>query len=644
MNVHRFIGMLILSSVVGCQSFNLDNLRFQSPDKDEEVEDSFETKVETPLIGEYTTIAGLNKIILEGVGLVTGLDGTGDDPPPSTYRTALLTEMRRRGVKSPNMILKSPSTALVVVRAELPPLVKKGERFDIQVRLPSKSEATSLNGGRLLETYLWERAIVPGRGLMKGHVFAKAAGAILISSGEGGSKASLAGVLLRGRVLGGGMAIKEDRDLSLYLRNDFRSVRNSRRIAERIGKRFHHYDRYGLKESLAEAKTDQLVVLKVHPNYKDNFQRYLQVVRNIAFRETEVARRVRMQKLQNQLHDPVTAQKAAVKLEAIGKEAIPILKSGLKHESLETRFHSAMALAYLEEPDGVKVLAEAAKEESAFRVFALASLSTIDEPETHIALRGLMSEKSSETRYGAFRALWTLDKRDPFISGKDMNGQFSLHVIDTQGPALIHLTHRRRAEIVVFGADQKFMTPMTVRAGKYILVTGSSGSDTITVSRYEKGKPDRRRVVSARVADVIQTVAEFGASYPDVAQLLAQADRQQNVPGFIEIDALPQSGRYYYRGTKAVAKNSSRKSRVGRSNLVPNLFNSLSDDKALKQREKLGDDEPVIQATSFETSGEEGTASLADVSEDSKDETKSKKEAKKKSASKLKFLKLFGKE
>ena len=34
--------------------------------------------------------------------------------------------------------------------------------------------------------------------------------------------------------------------------NDFRSVRNSRRIAERIGLRFHHYDKYGLKEPLAE--------------------------------------------------------------------------------------------------------------------------------------------------------------------------------------------------------------------------------------------------------------------------------------------------------------------------------------------------------------------------------------------------------
>ena len=55
---------------------------------------------------------------------------------------------------------------------------------------------------RLLETYLSERALVPGQGVMKGHIFAKARGPILISATDGDQNA-LAGVLRRGQILGG---------------------------------------------------------------------------------------------------------------------------------------------------------------------------------------------------------------------------------------------------------------------------------------------------------------------------------------------------------------------------------------------------------------------------------------------------------
>ena len=568
-------GLIVLCG--GCQQFNL---RSQSPEEMEETsDDEFTTTVKTPLIGEYVTVHGLNLITLEGVGLVTGLDGTGGDPPPSRYRTALVDDMRKRGMREPNQMLRSPDTALVVVRASLPPLVQKGDQFDLNVRLIEGSEATSLNGGWLMETYLSEQAIVPGRGVLAGHIFAKGKGPILISTGEGNDPEGLVGVRKRGRVLGGGSYIwKEDRHLTLALRNDFRSVRNSKRIASRIGTRFSAYDRYGIKEPLAEAKTDQSLVLKIHPRYKNNFPRYLQVARNIAFRETPVAQRVRMQKLEKLLNEPETAELSAVKLEAIGTNAIPILKRALTNSSLEVRLHAAMALAYLEVPDGLNDLAEAARTEPAFRVFALAAMAAIDDAEAHLLLRDLMNEQSAETRYGAFRALWTLDRNDSFIRPQEEYDEFALHVLPTESDPMIHITHRRRAEIVLFGADQQFHTPMAVRAGNRILVTSQPGSDSVTISRYEAGKPDRREVVSSRVSDVIHAAAELGASYPDIAQMLVQATKQHNVPGRVEIDALPQAGRIYYRPSNADGDSTQRTARVGaaNSNLIPNMFPATS--------------------------------------------------------------------
>jgi len=625
----RRLFLLLVLLGIGCQSFpspsipsltamklpdwNLPSFDFrrmqfrsQSPKDDDDV--SFETKVNTRFIGKYTTVSGLNMITLEGVGLVVGLNGTGGDPPPSSYRTTLLDSMRKRNVRNSNQILRSPNTALVVVRAYLPPLVRKGERFDVEVRLPGGSGAESLNGGWLMETYLSERAIVPGEGVLKGHVFAKAKGPILISATDT-SDDSLAGVLRRGKVLGGGISMKE-RNLFLDLRSDFRGYRNVKRISKRIGDRFFSYNKHGLREPLAEAKTDQRIVLKVHPRYRDNYPRYLQVIRSIDFRETPVKRRVRMQKLKVQLQNPRKAEQAALRLEAIGPEAVPVLKTGLKSNDPEVRFHSAMALAYLNETDGLTVLADSARNEPAFRIFALAAMATVDDAETHALLRELTHEPSAETRYGAFRALTTLDADDPFVRGEKLNDEFRLHVLHTSGPPMVHLTLRKKAEVVIFGAEQRFQTPLALRAGRHILVTASPRSDRAVVSKFAPGEKDQRKVVSTRIADIIRTVAEFGATYPEVAQMLSQADSQQNLPGRIEIDALPEAGRIYYRKDNSAdgqKPKSGRKTRIGRSAYTPNLFAGAGIRKRDKKRTTDDDRDERNRKT------EKGTASLADV-------------------------------
>lgn len=591
--------------------FKRMEFRSQNPKKDD---DDFETKVNTRFIGKYTTVSGLNMVTLEGVGLVVGLNGTGGDPPPSAYRTQLLKDMRQRKVPNPNQLLRRPDTALVIVRAYLPPMVRKKQRFDVQVRLPGGSEATSLNGGWLLETYLSERAIVPGRGVMKGHIFAKAAGPILISATDT-TDDTLAGVLRRGKILGGGMSMKE-RDLYVDLRSDFRGGRNVMRITKRIGNRFFSYNKHGLREPLAKAKTDQRIVLKVHPRYRDNYPRYLQVIRNIDFRETAIKRRVRLQKLRRELLDPNKTARASLQLEAIGNESVPVLKEGLKSRDKVVRMYSALSLAYLDESDGLKVLAEAARNEPAFRIYALAAMATVDDAETHSLLRDLMNETSAETRYGAFRALTTLDKRDPFVRGEPMNDQFLLHTLNTSGPPMVHLTLRKKAEVVLFGADQRFKTPLMLRAGRHILITARAQSNKVTISRYEAGKSDKRKVVSTRVADVIRTVAEFDASYPDVAQMLSQADRQHNLPGRIEIDALPEAGRTYYRNGKDKA---GPRKRVGSKAFTPNLFSGAgirASKNGKTTSDGWADEEP-------------GNASLSDITDDEEDGDRKKRKPEK---------------
>ncbi|MCA9094451.1 MAG: flagellar basal body P-ring protein FlgI, partial [Planctomycetaceae bacterium] len=262
----------------GCQ--RLDVMRFQNSEK--EKENLFaEQEVTTDYIEDKAQVVGNSVMVLYGVGLVTRLDNTGEDPPPSNYRTVLVREMNRRGVTNPNEILNDPTTALVLVTGYLSADVKKNGHFDIQVTLPPGSKSSSLAGGWLMETYLWEKAQAPTGQELTGRAYAIASGPILLSVSDE-SETKTPALLKRGKVLGGGIA-KIDRDLGIFLRSDFKGARNSKRVADRIGERFHDHSDRGIKVSMAKAKDDQFIELKVHPYYKNNYPRYMKVIGNIVF-------------------------------------------------------------------------------------------------------------------------------------------------------------------------------------------------------------------------------------------------------------------------------------------------------------------------------------------------------------------------
>ena len=110
-------------------------------------------------------------------------------------------------------------------------------------------------------------------------------------------------------------------------------------------------------------------------------------------------------------------------------------------------------MAYLDDTRAAPVLAKAAAEEPAFRAFALAALSAMDDGGAYDQLRSLLDLPSAETRYGAFRALWAMNPEDAVIKGESLGG-FNYHVLSTAGPPMIHVTRSFRPEIVVFGHEQ----------------------------------------------------------------------------------------------------------------------------------------------------------------------------------------------
>jgi flagellar basal body P-ring protein FlgI len=582
-------------------------------------------------IGDQVAVTGLHLIQIESVGLVDGLEGTGGDTPPSLYRRMLIEEMHKRGVRSPNALLEDPNKALVVVRGSVPPNIRVGERFDVEVAIPESSPATSLRSGYLLEVNMAEQAMVPGRGPRSGHTLGKAEGPILLSTGEVDSD-SKPSVLKRGRIPGGGVYTgglqKADRLLGLYLRSDLRGGRQTERIADAIGRRYFDMLQ-GRKVPMAKAKTDQYIELRVPERYRENFMHYLQVVRAIAINESIVEQRERLERLRRSLFTPESAGRASLELEAIGSaEAKLILREGLEQPDLEVRFYSANALAYLGDAQGTAQLALAARNEPAFRVFALAALATLDrEPAVIDALRNLMTQPtvdekegqrreswSAETRYGALRALETVDRHREVVKAEPIYGEsilrtfetpdgeptrqkkprpeFVLHVIDSPGEPMVHLTRHRRSELAIFGSDQRLKTPLSLQAGR-ILVTAPSGSETVTISRYETQREIQQVQTSTRLVEVVRAIGRLDGSYPDIAQMLVTADRQSNLEGRLEFDALPKAGRIYYRpdGTSAESESGSRKIRVGAEDQAPNIFPSLLPTRKTPGPKKTEDDE-----------------------------------------------------
>lgn len=552
----------------------------------EDEDDDFGTSVKTPLLSEYMSVQGNTVITLRGVGLVTGLNGTGGDPSPSALRTQLQNEMTRRNVKDGKRILASQDTALVVVTAYLPAMVRKGQRFDVRVAIPPQAKATSLKGGWLLETRMFEEQNIEGRGALKGHEYAVAGGAILTNLGVNGSSEERQGELMYGTIPGGAIS-RTERDLSIVLRREKKGFRNSKRIADAVSERFNRYNNFGQKIPCAEAKQDDLISLKVHPQYINNFPRYQAVIRSIAFNESDVARRIRVEKLARDILDPERAQECALQLEAIGDGGIPFLKDALESTNFEVRFQAAQSLAYLGDGSGISILKEAARDQPAFRVYAFVAMSVIDDADSVLALRELMDSSSMETRYGAFRALKELDPNDPWLHPAVFGSRFLLHVIDAPGEPMVHVTRRRSPEVIIFGPDQELRLPAVLNAGRHIRVIGDTGEHEVDVILYKLNEEPERQRVSNRVADVVRACGDLGATYPDIVQLLIEAEQQHNFVGQFGIDRMPQAGRMYLTDGAAAAEEEVEDEsgkQIGSSRLLPELFDEL-DEEELRENE-----------------------------------------------------------
>jgi flagellar basal body P-ring protein FlgI len=528
----RLFLALGLSTCCGCAT---PLFRGQTP----EPEVSEEKKLE--LVGDYTRPWGLNWVKLEAIGLVTNLDNTGSDPPPSPQRQMLVGEMQSHEVKDADKILASPTTSMVIARAWLPPGVQKGDPLDVEVRTMSRSETTSLRSGWLMPARLRQMEVLGGS-VHLGNVDGLAQGDVLVDALFSGTTDKV--LETRARILGGGTSMLT-RELGLAIGKNDASIRISTQIGKAINQRFFSVEA-GVKKGVANPERDNYLALTVSPRYKHNLARYLRVVRNIALRETPVERVQRLQLLEKKLLEPTASALAALQLEAIGNEAIPTLKEGLKSSDAEVQFYSAEALAYLDQPESAPPLAAAAKSHAAFRWHALTALSTLTHVAALDALTDLLHVQSVETRYGAFHAMRTRNFGDPTTKGEVLGDKFRYHVLATTGEPLVHISRSRMPEIVVFGHEQRLKQPKVLRAGKRILITPLENGD-LRAGRYDPGQETVYETFPSELDKLIRTVVKLGGGYAEVIQCLQEAKKDGCLEARLAVEAMPRPNRKYYR-------------------------------------------------------------------------------------------------
>ena len=523
-----------LVSVPGCSHIIK---RGQSPET-EAMEFAAEID-EATYIGDIATPTGMGTQKVDGIALVTQLDGTGSEPRPSGQRDYLITEIKTHNIDDINGLLESPDNSMVLVMGMIPQGAEKGDRFDINVKCLDRSKSTSLEGGYLMQARMKPFVSTRQIGVSFGHNSALVRGRVIVDA-LFQSETDVTN-MVSGVIPGGGIVTRE-RTNQLRIKGAQRSIKVATDIGKVINDRFSTRIQ-GSPEGVANPINDQIIEMLIPEDYRHNIGRYFHVVLNIAFDETPLQQVNRLESLERRLHDPKQASLAAIRLEAIGEEAKNVLKRGIRANNATVQFHAAEALAYMGDNSGLEILRVAADEKPQYRWHALTAMASIKDAPAEEALVDLFNSDSAEARYGAFRAIRKSMPESLAIAGEFVGREFMLHTVSSSSRPIIHISSAELPEVVIFGGNQRFNERLIyVKAG----VTVKAMDDSrVLIKQYLPNGEEKKITCSNLISDVIRQMVKLEADYSDVIRLLKHARESQSMESQLVINAAPQLSSSY---------------------------------------------------------------------------------------------------
>jgi hypothetical protein len=127
----------------------------------------------------------------------------------------------------------------------------------------------------------------------------------------------------------------------------------------------------------------------------------------------------------------------------------------------------------------------------------------------------------------------------PLVRGERLGDACRLHVLDVDGPTLVHSTRRERPELVFFGAEHPVSRGLRAEAGRSIVIVVDG--PMATVSRFLPGQSDQTATVPAEAAAIVRAIIDLGGGYPDAVQFLQRAAAGRHLASRLAFDALPDA-------------------------------------------------------------------------------------------------------
>lgn len=314
-------------------------------------------------IREMVDFANATTAELMGVGLVTGLAGTGDPIENSATAEPLMAALRSQGVPvaDPTQLGDSRGTALVWIRAEIPNTGGRiGDTFNITITAANGAE--SLVGGELM--------VSPLRGHLPGDsVVAFASGTIVVED---------ATTPRRGTIRGGVELIEDivtytvDTVFELKVKTQYAGFAATELVASTLNEAYYNTDEPGLPP-IARALDDRIVRVTVPEADRGALAAFMKFI---------LSRRVRDPELLNLPARVIVNRKTGAIVATADVDISPV---GVTHEALQFTVTQPAVLATPQAPITTQerwadVASTASPTEMAKLTDLLAALRALDVP------------------------------------------------------------------------------------------------------------------------------------------------------------------------------------------------------------------------------------------------------------------------
>ncbi|HYE03477.1 MAG TPA: flagellar basal body P-ring protein FlgI [Phycisphaerales bacterium] len=469
-------------------------------------------------IGAESTIRGIDPVLVSGLGVVVGLNGTGGGELHPAVQATMERELARNGVGrgapgpmgdagiTPRQMLRDPNVAVVIVEAAIPPGAPEDHRFDVRVRTLPGSSVTSLEGGTLWTT---ELRIGPASafGAYKTRVLAEARGPIFINPfAEPGAEGEDAVTRTVGRVLAGGR-VTDPLRLELVLDNT--SHARARSVVSAINTRFPEGP--GDEGPTAHGRNAESIAVRVPRAYAARPAEFVQLLRCTRIDQAypqEVAKRY-VEALKQR---PELAEDLSWCLQAVGKPALPFLAELYAYPEALPRMAALRAGARLGDHRVVEDLKEMALAgPGVFREEAVRLLGDLPHnPRVEMALREIVEAPGLDMKVAAYEAL---SKRGDALIGQVAVGDerrpsFLIETVPTRD-RLVYVTQQGQPRIVLFGGGEGMdELSLAARGGEGLRVTKptlvAAWSDRLMLAADSPNDPVRLYYRDYRTGGVTQ--------------------------------------------------------------------------------------------------------------------------------------------